>query len=100
MPTAHDCAPTAHDCAPGGAPEPRLPAGRLQKPTAQPLAAQCGAYAPTGAVDIEMTAPNAALGLLCRISKGPAGCRINRDFARRGCATKTSDPKMGLRDPE
>jgi len=32
-----------------------------------------------------------------QISKGPAGCRINRDFARRGWTTKTSDPNMGLR---
>jgi len=30
-----------------------------------------------------------------RISKGPAGCRINRDFARRGWATKTSHPNWG-----
>ena len=34
-----------------------------------------------------------------RISKGPAGYRINRDFARRGWATETSDPNMGLRNP-
>ena len=34
-----------------------------------------------------------------RISIGPAGCRINRDHARRGWATKTSHPSWGPRDP-
>ena len=34
-----------------------------------------------------------------RISIGPAGCRINRDYARRGWATKTSHPNWGARDP-
>ena len=34
-----------------------------------------------------------------RISKGPAGCRINRDFARRGWATETGHPNWGPRDP-
>jgi len=33
-----------------------------------------------------------------RISIGPAGCRINRDYARRGWATKTSHPNWGARD--
>ena len=32
-------------------------------------------------------------------TKGPAGYRIHRDFARRGWATETSDPNMGLRNP-
>jgi len=34
-----------------------------------------------------------------RISIGPAGCRINRDYARRGLATKTSHPSWGPWDP-
>ena len=35
-----------------------------------------------------------------RISIGPAGSRINRDYARRGWAAKTSHPNWGPRDPE
>ena len=34
-----------------------------------------------------------------RISIGPAGCRINRDYARRGWATETGHPSWGPRDP-
>ena len=35
-----------------------------------------------------------------RISIGPAGCRINRDYARRGWATaETGHPNWGPRDP-
>jgi len=34
-----------------------------------------------------------------RVSTGPAGCRISRDYARRGWATKTSHPSWGPRDP-
>ena len=30
-----------------------------------------------------------------RISIGPAGCRINRDYARRGWATETGHPNWG-----
>ena len=30
-----------------------------------------------------------------RISIGPAGCRINRDYVRRGWAAKTSHPNWG-----
>ena len=52
--------------------------GRLQKPTAQPLAARRRIRA-TGAAEIEMTAPNAALGLLCcgrqRLSRARSALR-------------------------
>ena len=34
-----------------------------------------------------------------RISIGPAGYRINRDYARRGWATETGHPNWGPRDP-
>ena len=34
-----------------------------------------------------------------RISIGPAGCRINRDYARRGWAAETGHPSWGPRDP-
>ena len=34
-----------------------------------------------------------------RISIGPAGCRIDRDYVRRGWAAKTSHPSWGARDP-
>ena len=34
-----------------------------------------------------------------RISIGPTGCRINRDYARRGWATKTSVTQLGAPFP-
>ena len=35
----------------------------------------------------------------CKTEIGPAGYRINRDFARRGWAAKTGHPNWGPRDP-
>ena len=34
--------------------------------------------------------------MIPRISIGPAGCRINRDYARRGWATETGNPKFAI----
>ena len=45
---------------------------------------------------------NLSLSLTVGLKRiGPAGCRINRDYARRGWATETGHPNMGPgpRDP-
>ena len=69
----------AHDCVPGGAPEPQQPARAPSETDCPAARGPPRRIRATGAAEIEMTAPNAALGLLCcgrqRLSRARSALR-------------------------
>ena len=73
------CAPAAHDCVPSGAPEPQQPARATSETDCPAARGPPRRIRATGAAEIEMTAPNAALGLLCcgrqRLSRARSALR-------------------------
>ena len=62
--TEGDMRAAAHDCVPGGAPEPQQPARAPSETDCPAARGPPRRIRATGAAEIEMTAPKAALGLL------------------------------------
>ena len=82
------CAPAAHDCVPSGAPEPQQPARAPSETDCPAARGPPRRIRATGAAEIEMTAPKAALGLL-RCRRQPAA--LTRPQRAAGAGVRSED---------